>query len=489
MFHTLYARLATVLVALFIAIGVAYALVSTSATRHYLQELTQRFNRDLARRIVADRNLVEEGRLNEEALRETFRTYMDINPSIEIYLLDTEGRILSYSADPGKVKRRHVDLEPVRAFLRGEGFPLLGDDPRSHDRRKAFSVTPVPSGLSPEGYLYVVLRGEEFDSVEQLVQGSYVLRLSAWAVLGSLGFGLMAGLLLFHLLTRRLQRLSAVMDGFQRSDFTVHLPYRGERQPNADEVDRLGATFERMAERITSQLSRLKEQDALRRELVAHISHDLRTPLASLQGYLETLQMKQGELAPDMRTEYLGIALRQSERLTGLVQGLFELARLEAKETRPRREVFPIAELLQDVAQKFRLKADEAGVHLDVETPPAVLFVTADIALTERVLDNLLGNAIDHTPAEGRVSISLASADGQVAVTVSDTGPGISAQDLPRIFEPFYRAGATAGEGGHAGLGLAIARRIVELQEGQLTVSSPPGGGSAFTFTLPGRTS
>lgn len=485
MFHTLYARLAVALVALFIAIGVAYALISTSTTRHYLQELTQRVNRDLARRIVADRNLVEEGRLNEEALRETFRVYMDINPSIEIYLLDTAGRILSYSADPGKVKRKHVDLVPIRDFLRGAGFPLLGDDPRSHERRKAFSVTPVPSGQTPEGYLYVVLRGEEFDSVEQVVQGSYVARLSAWAVVGSLGFGLAAGLLLFHLLTRRLQRLSAVMDGFDLSGFSVHRPYAVNDDRGHDEVDRLGITFDRMAERITSQLRRLKEQDALRRQLVAHVSHDLRTPLASLRGYLETLQMKEGELSPKERSEYLGVALRQSERLTQLVEQLFELARLEAKETRPRREPFAIAELLQDVVQKFRLKADQAGVRLEMHGPPAMLFVSADIALTERVLDNLIGNAIDHTPAGGEVSLALGAGVGQVRVTVSDTGPGIRTEDLPRIFEPFYRSNTSSGAGVHAGLGLAIARRIAELQDGQLTVENPPRGGSVFTFTLP----
>ena len=207
MFRTLYARLAAVLVALFVAIGLAYTAVSGSVVQRYLQELTQHFNRDLARRILVDARLVVDGRLDEQALKETFSAYMDINPSIEIYLLDGSGRILSYSADPGRVKRKRVDLAPIRAFLRGEGFPLLGDDPRSHDRRKAFSVTPVPATAGEQGYLYVVLRGEEYDSAERAVQESYVLRLSAWALAGSLGFGLLAGLLLFHLLTRRLQRL------------------------------------------------------------------------------------------------------------------------------------------------------------------------------------------------------------------------------------------------------------------------------------------
>ena len=221
MFRTLYARLAIVLVALLLVIGLIYAFIIYSTTERYLQEITQHFNRDLAQRIVADRNLVSAGQLDQQALQATFSAYMDINPSIEIYLLDKQGRILAYSADPGKVKRQRIDLVPIKAFLDGEGFPLLGDDPRSHDRRKAFSVTPVPAG-----YLYVVLRGEQYDSAEQAVEAGYVLRLSAWAVAGSLGFGLVAGLLLFHFLTRRLQKLAAMIEAFQQSDFSQH-----ERNP------------------------------------------------------------------------------------------------------------------------------------------------------------------------------------------------------------------------------------------------------------------
>jgi hypothetical protein len=240
MLRTLYSRLSFALVGLFLVTGVVYALITASMTESHLQEITQRFNRDLAQRIVADRQLVIDGEINQSALKTTFSDYMDINPSIEIYLLDKKGEILAFSADPGKVKRKHVDLNPIQAFLNGEGFPLLGDDPRSHERRKAFSVTRLPAGEGADGYLYVVLRGEEYDSAEQAVQESYVFNLSASAVAISLGFGLMTGLLLFHWLTRRLQRLSSVMSDFQQSDFTQHNAF-GFPVDQGDEGGRLGA--------------------------------------------------------------------------------------------------------------------------------------------------------------------------------------------------------------------------------------------------------
>lgn len=483
--RTLYARLAAVLVALFVAIGAVYTIVSGSVIQRYLLELTQHFNRDLARRLVIDGDLVVDGRLDADALKATFSAYMDINPSIEIYLLDRDGRILSYSAEPGRVKRRHVDLGPIRAFLRGDGFPLLGDDPRSHDRRKPFSVTSVPSAEASDGYLYVVLRGEEFDSAEQAVQESYVLRLSAWALAGSLGFGLMAGLLLFHILTRRLQRLASVMRDFQHRGFTRYEPYSLDQGRRTDEIDELGAAFDHMAQRIVDQLGQLKAQDRLRRDMVAQVSHDLRTPLAALHGYLETLSMKAETLDARERDEYLAVALRQSDHLKRMLEDLFELAHLEARDTRPHREPFAIAELIQDVVQKFRLSARNADVKLELTPPQASPFVLADVALTERVLDNLISNALDHTPVNGVVSLALAVHGDQVWVSVRDTGLGVPPAELSHIFQPFYRSQDARDTKGHAGLGLAIAKRIVDLQGGEIAVFNCTAGGAAFAFSLP----
>ncbi len=486
MLHTLYARLSLALIGLFLVTGLLYTLITSAMTESYLQEITQHFNRDLASRIVADRQLVIDGEMDDKALKKTFSVYMDINPSIEIYLLDEEGKILAFSADPGKVKRKRVDLQPIQAFMDGEGFPLLGDDPRSHERRKAFSVTPVPAGDMPAGYLYVVLRGEEYDNAEQAVQESYALRYSASAVAVSLGFGLLTGLLLFHWLTRRVQRLSQVMSSFQQSNFTEHEQFaKAYTGPGGDEVDRLGEAFDEMANRIIDQWGQLKEQDRLRRELVAQVSHDLRTPLAALHGYLETVNMKAEDLDETRRDEYLAIALNQSERLKRMVEDLFELASLDARETQPVCEPMPLAELVQDVIQKFQLRAQQAGVTLAWQIPESPPFVNADYALTERVLDNLIGNALDHVEQGGTITLAITRQDQAAVVSVTDSGTGISEDDLPHIFEPFYKNRKAGKEGGHAGLGLAIAQRMVELQGGEISVANGEGGGACFSFMLP----
>ncbi len=483
---TLYAKLSLGLTVLLVAIGILYGSISALSTQGYIQQVNEQLHRNLARDLVADQNLVAAGRLDEAALSETFHQYMVINPSIEIYLLDLQGNILSYSADPGTVKRRRVSTGPIKAFLNmSEPYPVLGDDPRSHGTRKPFSVTPVPNAEAPEGYLYVVLRGQQFDRVEQLIRSSYFLRTSSWAMVASLAIGLLAGLMIFRLLTRRLGRLSARMKSFEDSDFSLPVPRHAIDQRSADEIDQLGATFDEMARRIHRQIEELKEQDRLRRKLVAQVSHDLRTPLASMQGYLETLQIKGAQLPEAERVMFIKTALRQAVHLNRLVDELFELASLEAREQLPQTEPFAAAELVHDVVQKHQLAAKQGAVELELSADPELPFAQGDVGLTERVLDNLLENAIAHTPAGGHIRVALTVVENCLEVAVSDSGNGIRAEEIPHLFEPFFRADSRAGQTRHAGLGLAIAKRIVELQQGNIEVTSEVGKGTIFRFRLP----
>ncbi len=484
MVRTLYAKLSLVLVLLLAVIGLVYVFLSLSSAHYYLQEVDQRLGHDLAKNLVSDRKLVEAGRINQSAMKKTFMEYMVINPSIEIYLLDLKGKILSYSAEPGKVKRNTVSLEPIRAFLGGQTpYPILGDDPRSHDRRKVFSVTVVPSLENPQGYLYVVLRGERYDTVEDFIKDSYAWRLSGWALASALLAGLLAGLILFHLLTRRLNRLAAVMDRFRQNGFTrlePHIPGAGQN----DEIGRLGLAFDQMAQRMVEQLEAVKNLDQSRRELIANVSHDLRTPMAILHGYLETLKLKSNELDGAERDRYLTAALRNSERLSHLVAELFELAKLEAPETKPIRETFHPAELAQDIVQKFQIKADQQHVSLDLDAEKNLPFVDADIGLIARTLENLIGNALRFTPAGGHIYLKMMAESDSVQIQVKDTGCGIPAADLPHIFERFYR-GNRQQDSNHGGLGLAIAKRILDIHGSTIHVDSTPGNGATFTFCLP----
>jgi two-component system OmpR family sensor kinase len=486
--NSLYGRLALGLVAVVIVLDGLSLGVMLHAGRLYLQEMSQELNRRLAANLIAENRLrVEDGRFDPAAMEPIFRTYMVINPNIEVYLLDDDGRILAYSAPSGKVKRGRVDLAPVHAFLGGGGhLPILGDDPRDRAGRKVFSAAPIGPVEQPRGYLYVVLAGEELESVAAMVGNSYILRAALYVVAGAALFGVLAGLLLLLWITRRLRRLDRAMGAFAADDFTRLPPLEEFGTGSRDELGRLARTFKGMAERIAAQVGTMKQTDALRRELVANVSHDLRTPIASLQGYLETLLMKADTLSAEERSQYLHIAMRHSERLGKLVAELFELAKLESGHTPLHREAFSPGELAQDVVLKHQLPARAAGVHIETDIPPDLPFVNADIGLIERVLENLLDNAVRHTPRGGKVTVRLAADAGQVKVQVADTGYGIPAEELPHLFDRFYQVKKSQREAGNGvGLGLAIVKRILELHAVSIAVYSRLSAGTRFDFSLP----
>jgi two-component system OmpR family sensor kinase len=489
--RTLFGRLVLFLLVLFALIGSSYVLLTVFTTRRYIQEVNQELNRDLAAHLVSEKVLMENGHVNEAVLADVFHMLMVINPNIELYLLGPEGEILAFSAPPGTVERERVSLVPIRRFLSGTSvLPILGDDPRHPTREKVFSVAPLQrsenDAESVGGYLYVILASEEYDSAAAMLGDSFVLRLSLGIAAGGLLFALVGGLVGFAFLTQRLRALSASMNDFRRRRLKG-APGKAERPglEEGDEIDALTASFEEMAGRIDEQMRALEDKDTLRRELVANVSHDLRTPLATLHGYLETLSLKEGSLSPEDRTHYIEAAVRHSERLGRLIDELFELAKLDAGETRPHAEVFSLGELVQDVVQEFRLRASERGVRLEVHPTTELPFVEADIGMMERVLENLIENALRHTPENGRVTVRLGTAGLQVRVEVEDTGCGIAPEDLPRIFDRFYRAASNGAEAGGSGLGLAISKRILELHECPIDARSTPGQGATFAFDLP----
>jgi signal transduction histidine kinase len=484
--RTLSGRLALGLLVLFIVAGAGFASAAWIMASQYQSEVSQKLNRALAANLVANRLPLRGAQIDQQALKEIFDLLMVINPQIEIYLLDLDGRILAHAAPPGHLIREHIDVGPIRQFLAGPAaLPVRGDDPRSPRRRKVFSAASVPRDGPPAGYLYIILGGEQRDDIAGMLRGSYVLRLAIWGGLAGIGVTLVGAFVLVRVLTRRLRGLDAAMQQLRATDFS-ETPHAVPRAGSGDEIDRLTDTFARMAERITTQMRSLEEADALRRRLVANVSHDLRTPLASIQGYLETLLLKADTLPPAERRRYLETAARQSRHLTRLVGELFELARLDSHENAPRLEPFAPGELLQDVAQKFRLGAESGGVRLEVDFGHDVPFVLADIALIERALNNLVENALRHTATGGTVRLAVRRGGPDVEVSVDDTGTGIPADALPHLFDRFFqveRSQRSASE--RAGLGLAIVKRILELHGSTIAVSSTPGIGTRFVFRIP----
>ncbi|MDX1384753.1 MAG: sensor histidine kinase, partial [Thermoanaerobaculia bacterium] len=238
--RSLYARLGLALFGLLVVVGIVWVSVSLITTRIFMQEVNQELDREVAAHLVDEIPLMEAGEVRAEALEELFHMMMVANPSIEIYLLDRQGGILAFSAPPGVVKLSHVDLAPVHRFLEGPSdLPVTGVDPRNPGLRKAFSAAPIERDGGVDGYLYVVLGGQQYDSAVAMLRGSHVLRLGLASLAAALLLALAIGLILFYRMTRRLHRLAAAMNRFEGSDFTEPVTAAGTHTGDGDEIDRL----------------------------------------------------------------------------------------------------------------------------------------------------------------------------------------------------------------------------------------------------------
>ncbi|RDI10639.1 HAMP domain-containing sensor histidine kinase [Comamonas sp. AG1104] len=481
---TLTQRLAIVFAVLLLVCSGTSAWLQLRSNRMHELEVVQALSRDVAESIARDAQLTDANGLMPNAVRNLFNQLMMVNPSVEVYLLEPDGRIAGHAAPEGRLRRDRVDLEPVHRFIDGQMLPILGDDPRSRDGRKVFSAAPLSVNGRQVGFIYVVLLGEAHDLLAARGSADAVLK-TALLSIGMVGLlCLAAGLVAFTLITRPLRRLTESVRQFDMHGVPPEMP---ERSPDVadhsrDEIAVLDAAYRQMVLRISEQWEALTRQDQERRELIANISHDLRTPLSSLHGYLETLLLKDASLEPAERRRYLGIALDQSRRVGALSQSLFELARLEYGFVQPELESFFLADLVQDVFQKFELAAESRHIALQADLAPRLPAVRADLGMIERVLSNLLDNALRYTPEGGSIRIAIRAVGQEQEVTISDSGPGIPPELREGLFRRPFTVGGARRDGG---LGLRIVHQMLELHGVSIHLVDGDGQGTAFRFSLP----
>lgn len=484
-----YQRLSLSLVTVFFGVITLFVVASSHLQDSVTHEGSQRLHLDLAKHLVNDNPLLKTGVYDYEALKNLFHTLMVLGPSFEFYFTDTQGKILTYSAEDGEVLSKQIALQPILDLMNdSSSLPLYGTDPKSASRDKIFSAAPVYNNDQLQGYLYVIIGGAQYDSVvDSLKKNKGIQQFLMIIVAGTL-FLFFALMLLFRVFTMPLKRLSDDMDSFRNSGFNLEssgvslLPWKNDSR---NEVQRLGFSFNEMLKHIDLQWQQIKATDSQRRSLLADLSHDLRTPLANLQGYVETLALKGDVLSAQERQQFIGISLKNLHNLKRLIDQIFELAYLESGHINLKKENFLLTELLHDIAAKFTIKAQEKNIQLNVHASETNAYVNADIEKLERVLTNLLENAIRHTPQNGKIDIQVSNVNEQIQVSVIDTGIGIAPEEISYIFDARYQASNTERDAtSHVGLGLAISQKLVGLLGSTLSVSSELGCGTTFSFAL-----
>jgi len=482
--------------------------------------------------IADNAELMTNGEINKEKLAELAEQVMVINPGMDVFLLDEDGYVVAQTASANTIESKQVSLEPILRFINSVDetsdysaaerislfepkFPLFGDNPRGTGTKTVFSAHPFNVGGKTVGYVYAVLSGPMHRSLFESMTVSYSVRTATIVTLSVLLLVVLGGACIFFILTKRLRKLSLRISQWQhyysnlevdanhlhdKSDNSEAIPNVAREvdllsiggSPTRDEIGQLAASYEEMMSRLLEQNLSLKQADSNRRELFAAISHDLRTPLTSMEGYLETVNERHGVLEPTQKQRYLKIALRQSKRLRHLIDKVLELSSLHSGEFKIYPANFCTLELVYDCVQDFAIKAKQKRVVARVVPRQSFdhkLHAFADLALIHRVLENLLDNAIRFTQSGGEIIVDVRRiGDEKISIAVVDTGVGMSEDEAAHAFDSHFSRSDTVSSvdrGLHTGLGLAIVKAVVELHGENIVLHTKPGKGSAFKFTLP----
>ena len=466
--------------------GACYILITGYFANKYNEATIQKVNAKVANHLIEEKfqnasPFLEDGSVNKPLFGDLMHDMMAVNRSIEVYLLDNEGSVL-YSVvlkHDANEPIKHVSLAPIKEFIKADGQNyILGDDPRNTQEQKIFSAAPYKSG-DQEGYIYIILAGQEFQAISSGLLSQYFAKLGIGATLLTMVFAALLGLLSIWFLTKNLRVMISTVNKFQEGDRSARI-----QNPDNSDIEILANSFNDMADTIVSNIDKIQSVDTLRRELIANVSHDLRTPLAILKGYVETLQIKKDTLTETQKDEYLEITHNNIDRLSNLINQLFEYSKLESEQVVPVKEPFSITELSYDLIEKFKVIAEKKQITLEMDVSNENSFVYADVSMVERALQNLIENAIKYTEPNGKVTLAIKKQAKKVEINITDTGAGIPINEQPYIFDRYKQLDKSEKKRG-AGLGLAIVKKIMELHDTTITVLSKPKEGSTFTFTLP----
>lgn len=296
------------------------------------------------------------------------------------------------------------------------------------------------------------------------------------------GMAISLGYFFTEALSDRLSNLRDAAGKIQKGELSTRVEVKG-----SDEIAQFGDAFNTMLEQLESATLKQQELEQLRRDLIAWVSHDLQTPLASIRAVIEALA--DGMVEDDgSRERYLSAAKRDIQSLSRLIDDLFELAQMDAGGLKLNLQVDSLSDLISDTVESFNRLAAEKRVTISCQIGDGVDYLLMDAYRIGRILTNLVGNALRHTPAEGEIVLTATSIGQSVEVAVIDSGPGFRPEDLPHLFDRFFRGEKSRSRvTGGVGLGLAIAKGFAEAHHGEIIAENLPAGGACFRLRLPER--
>lgn len=465
---------------LFVMGGVFIFITTLSAT-HYYEATTQLLNKDVAAHIAKFTSPYKGKGIDKKVADSVFYDAMVLSPTIEVYFLDPQGDVIYYQAPDSLIELKKIPLEPILKHLDSKGQDYIkGPDPKNADQKQVFSVAEVRNDTALLGYIYVILGSDEYRKASGSLFDNHVFSLSIQILVIVLLLSLLLSLFYLRRIRRNFRRFTTVVNQYQHGDYTARLETN-----SYNEFTAIGEGFNSMADSLVEAINRLQASAVERRNFIANISHDLRTPLSIASGYVEKLkeEIKTGKPNLEKQDKFVAMASRKIHQLESMVAQLFDLSRMESIEFKLNKEPLIISDIVEETVTNASKIAEENEIGLSCNGCQETYWIMADTGMMERLVQNLVDNALKYTPQKGFLRLSLASENNRLTIDIENSGNPFSQELLEWINT---LPGETAVKPKpHSGLGLAIVVRILQLHYFNYRVFTDSKGMNHFQFQIP----
>lgn len=479
----IFRRITILVFSLITVLGILFIAITYFATTHYHQASIQLLNKDVAAHIAKFTSPFENDTINKQKADSVFYGAMVLSPSAEVYFLDTAGNVIAFHASEKEIKLWKIPLRNINNYIASEGKAYIkAPDPRDPSYQKIFSAAAVYGKTKKLGYIYVILESKTSENIISTLFGNHISSLAVTAFAVIIVLSLLISAFYLARIRKSFNRLIGVLQRFESGDYTARF-----QTADRDELAPVTTAFNKMADLLSQHIHTLTKSGQERKDFIAAISHDLRTPLAIARGYAETLDIKKdsSKLTEPQRQEYIQLILQKIQQVETMVQQLFDLSKMEAASFQPHKEPFVLSEIVQELINTFQVVAAARGVSLRCTQCQYHVWVHADVGMMERVAQNLIENALKSTPQGGSIEVSII-VDGQSLVfSIANTGKPLPEDLLQWINNLKENTDLLNKRPVKLGLGLLIVQKILLLHDSSLEAYTHEGTRNIFTFPLP----
>jgi signal transduction histidine kinase len=477
----LFSRILVLVFSLITLLSLTFMCIAYFVVIHFFQASTQLLNKDVAAHIAKFTSPFEQDGLNKQKADSVFYQAMVISPSVEVYFLDTTGKVIYYHGVPNEIRLSSVSLESIHEYLnRGGQTYIKGQDPRDPSDPKIFSAAPVNGRSGKLGYIYVVLGSTEYRHVSNMLFKSHAGGLLLLTLLFILLMTVLLTLWYVNRLQRNYKKLIGVLEKMEEGDLGVRFP---ENENN--DLKPVTNAFNQMAGQLQDNMDKLKKAELERKEFTTNISHDLRTPLAIARGFAETLflNMENETISVSKKKDYSSLIVSNIQAVEHMVQQLLDLSKMEAAGLVLEKQPFVFSEIVQEFIHSVTLTAMEKKISLAIMGGENASWISADIRMMERVVQNLLTNAIKFTAEAGQISISLISEPGELIFQITNSGEAMKASLFQWLSTD--KRESSVNRPYHHGLGLVIVKTTLQLHHFPIEAGYVPNAGNRISFRMP----